>query len=115
MSRTVTIRDQDLAIVQNILRRHVPPGSIVKVFGARARGRARRGSDLDLAIDAGRPLRDGERAALAEAFEESDMPYGVDILDARVARATFLASIENEGAVDLDWEDRLSISRRAVE
>jgi predicted nucleotidyltransferase len=51
------------------------------VFGSRATGRARRYSDLDLAIDAGRPLTLDEIAGLAEAFSDSDLPYKIDLAD----------------------------------
>jgi type I restriction enzyme S subunit len=51
--------------------------------GSRSTRRARRYSDLDLAIDAGRPLTLDELARLAEAFRESDLPYRVDIVDWR--------------------------------
>ena len=51
------------------------------VFGSRATGRARRYSDLDLAVDAGRPLTLDETARLSEAFRESDLPYRVDLAD----------------------------------
>jgi len=51
------------------------------VFGSRATGRARRYSDLDLAIDAGRRLTLDEIAGLTEAFSDSDLPYKVDLID----------------------------------
>ena len=51
------------------------------MFGSRASGRARRYSDLDLAIDAGRRLTLDEIARLAEAFSDSDLPYKVDLVD----------------------------------
>ena len=51
------------------------------MFGSRATGRARRYSDLDLAIDAGRPLALDEIAGLTEAFSDSDLPYKVDLAD----------------------------------
>ena len=51
------------------------------VFGSRATGRARRYSDLDLAIDAGRRLSLDELAGLAEALSDSDLPYMVDLID----------------------------------
>jgi predicted nucleotidyltransferase len=53
------------------------------VFGSRATGRARRYSDLDLAIDAGRPVRLDEIGELAEAFGDSDLRYKVDPTDWR--------------------------------
>ena len=77
------IRPEHRAIVAGILRAALPAGAQVWAFGSRATGRARPYSDLDLAIDAGRPLRLEEHAALAEAFSESDLPYKVDLVDWR--------------------------------
>lgn len=68
-------------IVLDVLDTHMPAGAAVWVFGSRANGRARRYSDLDLAIDAGRRLTIDETAVLREAFDESDLPYRVDIVD----------------------------------
>jgi predicted nucleotidyltransferase len=68
-------------LVLDILRAHLPPNVAAWVFGSRATGRARRYSDLDLAIDAGRPMTLDESAILAEALSESDLPYRVDIVD----------------------------------
>jgi predicted nucleotidyltransferase len=68
-------------LVLNILRAHLPPSKKAWVFGSRATGRARRYSDLDLAIDAGRRLTLDETARLSEAFSESDLPYRVDLVD----------------------------------
>ena len=70
-------------LVLNILRANLPESTKVWVFGSRATGRARRYSDLDLAIDAGRPLTLDEIAGLTEAFSDSDLPYKVDIVDWR--------------------------------
>ena len=67
-------------LVLDILRAHLPAAA-VWVFGSRATGRARRYSDLDIAIDAGRRLSLDETAILAETFGESDLPYRVDIVD----------------------------------
>jgi uncharacterized protein len=68
-------------IVLDILHAHLPHGSTAWVFGSRATGRARRYSDLDLAIDAARPLTLDEIAVLGEAFSDSDLPYRVDLVD----------------------------------
>ena len=68
-------------MVLHILDAHLPRGTKVWVFGSRATGRARRYSDLDLAIDAGRQLNLDELAELTEAFSDSDLPYRVDIID----------------------------------
>ncbi len=68
-------------MVWQILRANLPAAARVWVFGSRASGRARRYSDLDPAIDAGRPLTLDEAASLADAFSESDISYRVDVVD----------------------------------
>ena len=68
-------------LVLNVLRVNLPQSSKAWVFGSRTTGRARRYSDLDLAIDAGRRLTLDEIARLTEAFSDSDLPYRVDLVD----------------------------------
>ena len=68
-------------LVLDILRANLPGSAKAWVFGSRATGRARRYSDLDLAIDAGRRLTLDETARLSEAFSDSDLPYRVDLVD----------------------------------
>jgi predicted nucleotidyltransferase len=68
-------------LVLDIRGANLPHGAKTWVFGSRASGRARRYSDLDLAIDAGRPLTLDEIARLGEAFSDGDLPYRVDIVD----------------------------------
>jgi predicted nucleotidyltransferase len=68
-------------MVLNIIRTNLPQGTKAWVFGSRATGRARRYSDLDLALDAGRRLTLDEIARLTEAFSDSDLPYRVDLVD----------------------------------
>ena len=69
------------SVVLHILGENLPKNAKVWVFGSRATGRARRYSDLDLAIDAGRRLTLDDLAGLTEAFGDSDLPYQVDIVD----------------------------------
>jgi predicted nucleotidyltransferase len=71
--------DQDLVL--RILAAHLPQKAKAWVFGSRATGRARKYSDLDVAVDAGRALTLDELAALREAFSESDLAYRVDVVD----------------------------------
>ena len=70
-------------LVLNIIRANLPQGTKAWVFGSRATGRARRYSDLDLALDAGRRMTLDEIARLTEAFSDSDLPYKVDLVDWR--------------------------------
>jgi predicted nucleotidyltransferase len=83
-------------LVWQILRANLPPAAKFWVFGSRATGRARRYSDLDLAIDAGRALTLDEAASLADAFSESDLSYRVDVVDWRAIDDRFRQIIARE-------------------
>jgi len=78
---TIDIAPDHRQMVLSVLREHLPSDACVWVFGSRATGRARRYSDLDMAIDAGRRLSLDETAILREAFDECDLPYRVDLAD----------------------------------
>ena len=93
MSGAVDVRPQDLRTVWGILEQVLPDPARVWVFGSRAAGRARRASDLDLAIDAGRRIKPCEAGALADAFDASDLPYTVDVIDMWSVDDRFAASI----------------------
>ena len=93
-------------LVLQILRANLPPAAKSWVFGSRATGRARRYSDLDLAIDAGRPLTLDETASLADAFSESDLTYRVDVVDWRAIDSRFRRIIAKE---------RVKLAERATE
>lgn len=99
--QTIEIRPQERALVEAILKEFLPPEAKIWVFGSRINGKARRGSDLDLAIELGRPLNHQEALNLAEAFEESDLPYKVDIVDLQSVAGYFKAIIERDRIV---WE-----------
>ncbi len=53
----------------------------VYLFGSRARGSARRASDVDIAVEAREPLPPQVLARLRDRLEESTVPYRVEILD----------------------------------
>ena len=94
---TVMPGGEEMALVRVILAAHLPPGATVLAFGSRVKGAHRPYSDLDLALDAGRPLSLDEHARLAEAFSESDLPFKVDLVDLRLASDAFRRHIEAEG------------------
>jgi type I restriction enzyme S subunit len=96
MTVRIDLSPEHRKIVLDLLAKDLPRGAKVWVFGSRATGRARRYSDLDLAIDAGRRLTLDETAILREAFEESDLPYRVDIVDWHAIEAGFRKIIAAE-------------------
>jgi predicted nucleotidyltransferase len=85
----------DLAIVRDILRRHVPDLP-VWAFGSRVTGGARRYSDLDLAVIAAEPLPFGLLGRLREDFSESGLPFRVDILDWAATPEPFRSVVERD-------------------
>jgi predicted nucleotidyltransferase len=68
--------------VRAILKEHVSDCE-VWAFGSRATSGAKPFSDLDLAVISSAPLPTRRLALLANAFEESDLPIKVDVVDWR--------------------------------
>jgi type I restriction enzyme S subunit len=93
----MNISPEHLTLVKGVLRRHLPVGTKVWVFGSRARGTVKQYSDLDLAIDLnGQLLSLALLASLSFDFEESDLPYKVDIIDWNSIDKTFQNAIQND-------------------
>jgi predicted nucleotidyltransferase len=92
----IDLRADHQQLVLSILATLLPAGTRAWVFGSRATGRARPYSDLDLAIDAGRPLTLDETARLSEALRDSDLPYRVDLVDWRAIGDNFCRLIAAE-------------------
>lgn len=81
MKNTLDLAPHYLQTILQILQQHLPNQSNVWVFGSRVTGTAKKFSDIDLLIDAAEPLSLGLMARLAYDFEESDLPYKVDLVD----------------------------------
>ena len=73
------VTDRQMQMVDGILNELVPERA-VWAFGSRVSGKARAYSDLDLVIlgEEALPMRTLNR--LVEAFEDSELPYRVDVL-----------------------------------
>jgi hypothetical protein len=74
----------------------------VWLFGSCARGEARQHSDIDIAILPLDDLPSSFFAELAADFEESPIPYDVDIVDLRRADAALIEEVRREG---VKWRD----------
>ena len=77
VDRVVDITAKQRKTVTALLERHLP-GTAVWIYGSRAKWTARPQSDLDLVVFA-TPEQNGRIGALREAFEESDLPFRVDL------------------------------------
>lgn len=85
---------RQMTILRAILARHVP-GREVRAFGSRVTGRAWRYSDLDLVVMGDEPLADLVRASLVADLEESDLPFHVDLIEARDLPAAWAAGFDD--------------------
>ncbi len=98
--------ERHLAMVRKVLARHAP-GLEVRAFGSRVHGHGlRKFSDLDLAVVTSSPLTLEQSGELREAFEESNLPIKVDVIDWASTSAEFRKIIQEnyvvvqEGAAD---------------
>jgi predicted nucleotidyltransferase len=66
--------------VLDMLSRHVPDRE-VRVMGSRASGRAKPFSDLDLVVMGDEPLSLRVLGQLRDEFDESNLPFAVDIIE----------------------------------
>lgn len=82
MKPAISIESTHRLLVEAILTTHLPFNTQVWVFGSRATGDARKQSDLDLLINwENKPLPYQIKLQLIEAFDESRLPYKVDLVD----------------------------------
>jgi predicted nucleotidyltransferase len=72
------------------------------LFGSRARGDARRASDIDVALLPEAPLISGTLARIREALEESHIPYRVEVIDLSTVGEAFRRKVLAEG---VPWND----------
>lgn len=88
-----------LAEAQRLLARKLADTHIKAwLFGSRARGDHRPFSDIDIALQAPDGAIPREHlAALREAFEESCIPYRVDLVDLAQADEHLLDAVRSEG------------------
>lgn len=94
----IDIRPDLWPIVRDILRQHVP-GCEVWAFGSRVQGRAKRYSDLDLAIVSDTKLPISVLTRLADDFSDSDLPWRVDLVDWATTGDAFRRIIERRKVV----------------
>ena len=86
---------EHLRITRKILHDRVP-GIPVWAFGSRVTGKARKYSDLDLAIGGEKPLPFALLAELEHDFSESDLDFRVDIVDWASVKEAFKATIASQ-------------------
>jgi predicted nucleotidyltransferase len=90
------IKPDHLSIVRSILRQYLPQNAQIWVFGSRAKATTKTYADLDLAFDLGQKMSLDLTLDLAIKFQESDLPYKVDMVDMVTVDSEFRQIIEAE-------------------
>ena len=91
----IDLPEPQLEQVRQILRRWVPDRRVA-AFGSRVRGGARPHSDLDLLVLGEEPLPRETLFRLKDAFEESDLPFRVDVVDQSRVSPEFHALVREQ-------------------
>lgn len=97
-NESTTVAQESIEEARAIVRRELR-GLPVQVyfFGSRADGTARTSSDLDIGILATGAVPGDALAGLREAFDESTIPYEVDIVDLSRVAPAFRERVLREG------------------
>ncbi|HMA96751.1 MAG TPA: nucleotidyltransferase domain-containing protein [Polyangiaceae bacterium] len=87
-----------LRLFQQLLAQHVPELE-VWAFGSRVVGNPKPHSDLDLALVNQQPIAVDRLARLSLEFEESDLPFRLDLVELSTTTPAFRAIIERDHEV----------------
>ena len=103
----MTNKEAEKWAIQETMRitRSILKGHHVKtwLFGSRATGKNRNFSDIDIALDAGKEgVSRDLMARLSYSFEESHIPFKVDIVDMYYANDAVCDRIRREGKIWID-------------
>jgi predicted nucleotidyltransferase len=91
------MKDRHLSIIRDILEQKLSAADChVYLFGSRARGLARTASDIDLAVESAEDIS-RQVAHARTAFEESTLPYNVDLVDLRDASPALVEDVKTWG------------------
>ena len=88
------LSNHHLQLVLELLRQYLPKKVKVWAFGSRVHKKNGPFSDLDLALDSKEKIDFGTLANLEYAFEESNLPFKVDVIDLFVVDESFKKIIE---------------------
>lgn len=90
----IDLSPDQLKLVRTIVEEHFPECE-VRAFGSRANGTAKKHSDLDLALVGDALLARDRVYRLQDAFEESVLPFRVDVVDWHSISEEFRRVIED--------------------
>lgn len=80
MNNTVGLRQNDIEIIVSVIQNH-PEVTEAYLFGSRAKGNFRNGSDVDLALKGDKLTTEIVSSISYQLNEETTLPYKFDVLN----------------------------------
>jgi predicted nucleotidyltransferase len=92
----ILIEEHHLETVKTILKKHLDPNIMVWVFGSRVVGTSKKFADLDLALQKkdNTSIELKRIISLITDFQESDLPWRVDIIDYNTTSGIFKKNVD---------------------
>jgi predicted nucleotidyltransferase len=75
----------------------IMPNVKIILFGSRARNTASKWSDIDIALDAGKPLSNTKVDEIKSILQATNIPYKIEIVDFHMVTEQMKQSISKEG------------------
>ena len=97
----IDVAECHLETIKRILAEYVADCEVL-AFGSRGNGTAKKHSDMDLAIVGKSKIKRRVKMLLREAFEESNLPFRIDIVDYNTISDAFRAIISEKYEVIQD-------------
>lgn len=91
----IQLSNQELKTVKSILD-HYLHNTKFCVFGSRAKGTARKYSDLDILVEGKNPIELTTLFRLKDDFSESDLVFEVDVIDRACISEEFYQAIKKD-------------------
>lgn len=95
------VAPQHKELILKAIAYHFPDAKVI-LFGSRARGTHKQGSDIDLALNIGEPIKLREMARIRVTLANLPIPLEMDIVDIHNIPNEFKEKILREGLV---WKD----------
>ena len=112
MTHPIDINPDHLNMVSDILHKHLPSNTKIWVFGSRAKWETTDASDLDLAIENIKPIDHKTMTALDVAFDDSNLPYTVDVVDLKNVSDNFKKIINAQKVLLFKDKTSLDVTSR---
>lgn len=93
--KMINASNEELIIIKNILKKYCS-NCEVRVFGSRITNKFKKFSDIDIALVSKTKIDLATLSLIKSDFEESNLPYRVDILDWNMITPEFQKIIEKK-------------------